>query len=284
MPKKILVTGSRGFIGNALTEHLKNKGYEVIGTHRSSQKGKTHEILFEPFKKVELSKDEHLEGVIHLAGKYLIGGNLEDTGTMFESNVGLTSSILELAKEHDVPIIAAGSFFERSSEIRTKLDPYVLAKSYSRKILKHEALISNTKIGILFLYDNYSNNLTRGKFLDLVLRAAIKGGDIKASSGNQVIDLMHISDVCESFEIALSTLKKLDSNYIEMQARSHKVHTLREVAAMIEKGIGREIVQWGALRDRENSIFTLWDSAQDVPNFQSKIELGDFIKETINGI
>jgi nucleoside-diphosphate-sugar epimerase len=283
MTKKILITGSRGFIGSALTEHLRQKGYQVIGTHRGTQKGKPDEILLEPFKKIELAKHEDVEGVIHLAGKYLIGGNLEDTAKMYESNIGLTSSLLELVKVHNLPIVAAGTFFERSNEVKTKLDSYVLAKSNARKILKRETLISDAKVAILFLYDNYSSNLSRGKFLDQVLKAAMSGERIKASSGNQVIDLMHILDVCESFELALEALVENDTNYLEMQARSHKVLTLREVAELIENRIGRQIVEWGAVADRDNSIFSLWDSAQDVPNFQSKIELGDFVKESLDG-
>jgi nucleoside-diphosphate-sugar epimerase len=283
MSKKILITGSRGFIGSALTEFLRNKGYQVIGTHRSAQKGNSDEILLEPYKKIELSKHEDIEGVIHLAGKYLIGGNLEDSAKMFESNVGLTSSILEFVKTRELPIVAAASFFERSNEVKTKLDPYVLAKSHARKILKHETLISDVKVGILFLYDNYSLNLTRGKFLDQVLNAALTSGKLKASSGNQVIDLMHIQDVCVSFEMALEALAKLDTNYLEMQARSHKVHTLREVASMIEEKKGRKIVEWGAHPDRSNSIYSLWDSAPDVPNFQSQIKLDSFIKGILDG-
>jgi nucleoside-diphosphate-sugar epimerase len=283
MTKKILVTGSRGFIGIALTEYLRKKGYQVIGTHRPSQKGRADEILLEPFKKIELAKHDDVEGVIHLAGKYLIGGNLEDTAKMYESNIGLTSSVLELVKVHKMPIVAAGTFFEKSNEIKTKLDSYVLTKSNARKILKHETLISNTKVGILFLYDNYSTNLTRGKFLDQVLKASMTGERIKASSGNQVIDLMHILDVCESFEMALEALVKNDTNYLEMQARSYRVLTLREVASLVENRIGREIVDWGVVPDRSNSIFSLWDSAPDVPNFQSKIKLEVFIKETLDG-
>lgn len=283
MIKKILITGSRGFIGSALTDHLRKKGYLVIGTHRPSQKPNPDEILLEPFKKIELAKHGDVEGVIHLAGKYLIGGNLEDTAQMFESNVGLTFSTLELVKTHKLPIVAAGSFFERSNDIATKLDSYVIAKSNARKVLKHETLISTTKVGILFLYDNYSKNLTRGKFLDQVLDAGMNGRTMKASSGKQVIDLMHILDVCRSFEMALEVLQKSDTNYLEMQARSHKVHTLKEVALMVEKRVGHEIVEWGAAPDRSNSIFSLWDSAPDIPNFQSRIKLDEFIRETLDG-
>lgn len=283
MCKKILITGSRGFIGSALKEYLRNKGYQVVGTHRGSQKGDSDEILLEPYKRIELGKHEDIEGVMHLAGKYLIDGNLEDTAKMFESNVGLTTSILELVKARDLPIVAAASFFERSNEIKTKLDPYVLAKSHARKILKHETLISDTKVGILFLYDNYSKNLTRGKFLDQVLNVAMTNGKLKASSGNQVIDLMHIQEVCQSFEMAFEVLVTSDKNYLEMQARTHKVHTLRELASMIEDKKGRRIVEWGVLPDRSNSIYSLWDSASDIPNFQSRIALDSFIKEVLDG-
>lgn len=284
MTKKVLVTGSRGFIGSELTRHLQKKGYYVIGTHRISQDGTQDEILLRPFEKINLEKHGDISAVIHLAGKYSTSKSLEDTAKMFESNVGLTASVLELVKARGIPIVATGSYFEKSRELNSSLDPYVLAKSSARKMLKHETFQSDLKVGIVFLYDNYSNNLNRGKFLDQVLKAAVTGGRMSGSSGYQVIDLMHIFDVCEALEKALRTLDKVNTNYIEMQARSHKVHTLRQVAALIENRIGREIVEWGIQPDRSNSIFSLWDSAPDIPNFQYSVELEDFLRETLDGI
>jgi CDP-paratose synthetase len=283
MTKKVLLTGSRGFIGSVLKAHLQKKGYQVIGTHRISQVSAPDEILLRPFETIELEKHGNISAVIHLAGKYSTSGSLEDTAKMFESNVGLTASVLELVKAKGIPILAAGSFFEKSKELDLNLSPYVLAKSSARKILKYETLQSDIKVGIVFLYDNYSNNLGRGKFLDQVIKAAITGGKISGSSGHQVIDLMHIFDVCEALERALWTLENGELNYIEMQARSHKSHTLRQAAALIEDRVGREIVEWGVLPDRCNSIFSLWNSAPDVPNFQPKVELEDFLRETLDG-
>jgi CDP-paratose synthetase len=282
MIKKILITGSRGFIGSALKFELQKKGYEVVGTHRSSQTGKSDEVLFEPFKQIELGNHANIEGIIHLAGEYLINTGLGEAERVNASIIGLTTSVAELAGKIRVPIIAAGSFFEKSSEPEILLDTYVLAKTQARRILEREALISEARVGIVFLYDNYSKNLGRGKFVDLVLEAAISRKILRASSGNQVLDLTHLSDICESLELALLYLNREKSNYVEFQARSYKTRTLRQIVEQVENIVGREIVYWGALADRKNSVYELWDSAIDVPNYKTTIEFETFIKEVLN--
>jgi nucleoside-diphosphate-sugar epimerase len=181
-----------------------------------------------------------------------------------------------------VPIIAAGSFFEKSSESEILLDPYVLAKSHARRILEREASISDARVGIVFLYDNYSENLGRGKFVDQVLVAAMSKKILSASSGNQVLDLTHLSDICESLEIALLNLGHENSNYVEYQARSHKTRTLKQIVEQVENIVGRKIVNWGALADRRNSIYELWDSAMDVPNYKTTVEFETFIMEVLD--
>jgi CDP-paratose synthetase len=282
MIKKVLITGSRGYIGTALKTHLQRKGYEVVGTYRSSQFGAPDEILLEPFKKIELGDHKNIDGIIHLAGEYLINGSLEEAEKINASILGLTSSVADLVRGIQVPMIAAGSFFEKSVELEILYDPYVLAKSQARKILERAALISDVNVGVVFLYDNYSSSLKRGKFVDQLLNAAINGDRISASSGNQVLDLTHVFDVCESLEMALLYLANKSLKYVEFQTRSHKSKTLKQIGALVEEIKGKKIVDWGALEDRRNSIYSLWDSAVDIPDFTPKIEFESFVKEFLN--
>ena len=280
---KILITGSRGFIGSYLRFELQKKGFEVVGTHRSSQLGKLDEVLLEPFKKIELGSHANIDGIIHLAGEYLINVGLKDAEKVNASIIGLTTSIAALASSLAVPIIAAGSFFEKSSEPEILFHPYVLAKTQARHILERTAQISDARVGIVFLYDNYSKNLERGKFVDQVIAAAMSRKILSASSGNQVLDLTHLSDVCESLELALHYLHSGDSNYIEFQTRSYKSRTLKEIGERVESIVGREVVNWGALDDRKNSVYELWTSGTDIPNYKAKVEFESFLSEVLGG-
>jgi nucleoside-diphosphate-sugar epimerase len=158
----------------------------------------------------------------------------------------------------------------------------VLAKTQARHLLEREALIFDARVGIVFLYDNYSQNLSRGKFVDQVIDAAITGKILSASSGNQVLDLTHLTDVCESLEMALHDLDRGYSNYVEYQTRSHTSRTLKEIADYVENIIGRPVINWGSLPDRRNSIYEIWNSAPDIPNYKAKIDFEAFALEMLN--
>ena len=68
---KILITGSSGFIGQALMRHL--GGHELWSLVRSPQEGKT--ILWNPQNdEIPLAKLEGFDAVFHLAGKNISGG------------------------------------------------------------------------------------------------------------------------------------------------------------------------------------------------------------------
>jgi uncharacterized protein len=64
----ILLTGSTGLIGSALTEHLKTSGHTVYPLHRKPATPKSH--YWDPeANQIHLDDDIELDAVIHLAGE-----------------------------------------------------------------------------------------------------------------------------------------------------------------------------------------------------------------------
>lgn len=70
MLKKILITGSSGFIGSALVQKVRESGFTVLKTTRNPASQDKDTIYWNPDRD-ELSPDnlEGLQGVIHLAGE-----------------------------------------------------------------------------------------------------------------------------------------------------------------------------------------------------------------------
>ena len=64
----ILLTGSSGLIGNALTKHLTSKGHHIYPLHRSPSSEKTH-YWFPEENRIHLDDEIKLDAVIHLAGE-----------------------------------------------------------------------------------------------------------------------------------------------------------------------------------------------------------------------
>lgn len=64
----ILLTGSTGLIGNALTEYLGSQGHHIYPLHRNPSSEKTH-YWFPDEDRIHLDDEIKLDAVIHLAGE-----------------------------------------------------------------------------------------------------------------------------------------------------------------------------------------------------------------------
>lgn len=95
---KVLITGSKGFIGTHLMEYLSKKRYEVIGYDRIDGK----EILNLTEKDIE-----NVDCVVHLAGQT----NVWNTNykKIYEDNVKAFKHILNLCKSLGKKFVYAGS-------------------------------------------------------------------------------------------------------------------------------------------------------------------------------
>ncbi|NPA36603.1 MAG: NAD-dependent epimerase/dehydratase family protein [Chlorobi bacterium] len=117
--KKILVTGSAGFIGSHLCEHLISQGYDVVGIdnfdpfYRKEYKIHNHNVNLGKdnytFFEVDLKKKDLLVPaftdvgvVIHLAGKAGVRPSIEDPGAYIDNNIIVTQNILDVMKENGI--------------------------------------------------------------------------------------------------------------------------------------------------------------------------------------
>lgn len=119
--RKVLVTGSAGFIGFHLSKLLLDEGFEVSGFdgmtdyYDVSLKRRRHQILLqspnftayetrlEDFDAlVEIFNTHKPDIVVHLAAQAGVRYSLENPRAYIESNVVGTFNVMELAREHEV--------------------------------------------------------------------------------------------------------------------------------------------------------------------------------------
>lgn len=88
--KKVLITGSNGFVGSNLVEDLKGR-YQVFGLVRHKSAVSSDEL----FKWDQLDKVPEVDHIIHLAGKAHDTKNTSAAQEYFDVNLGLTKQIFE---------------------------------------------------------------------------------------------------------------------------------------------------------------------------------------------
>lgn len=71
---KILISGSHGFIGTAVFDHLQKQGHELLRLIRPTQVARSDEVFWEPANEfIHQNKLAGVQAVIHLAGENLFG-------------------------------------------------------------------------------------------------------------------------------------------------------------------------------------------------------------------
>jgi nucleoside-diphosphate-sugar epimerase len=285
MISTILLTGSRGVIGKQLCAALIENKYRVVGTKRAEQMPiKGHdEILLSPWSK-NLVCGYEPDLIIHLAGYYGVENNPIEMRKTFDSNVGLASSLAQKIVERKIPTIAIGSFSEKYPGIEG-LSYYAESKIAAKNILHEATYRAGVPFKYLYLYDTYSYDTSRKKFIDLLFDYQIGSAPIEASPGFQVQDLVLIEDINASIMKLINNLQFENNTSSEYQIRTGKAYTLLETSEIVQniKGFKMDI-KWGSLDYRPRAVFQLWDCAETLNNIENTTTLSDGISKVWKSI
>lgn len=100
---RVLVTGATGFVGQHLLPYLQGQRHEVYALVRPSTDGSrvfaNHLYVFEDdvMSLVAYLKENHIDGIIHLASLYIAEHKPEQIKSIVHSNVYLGTAIIEAA-------------------------------------------------------------------------------------------------------------------------------------------------------------------------------------------
>lgn len=108
----VLVTGSAGFIGRHVAEHLHAKGHHVLGVDiRKSEQDAWAEMHMNVTEFADVW-DEHFDAVVHLAAFGGVARAAREPKFVFDQNVTATSALVQFLKSiHNLKrVILASSF------------------------------------------------------------------------------------------------------------------------------------------------------------------------------
>jgi nucleoside-diphosphate-sugar epimerase len=276
MTRNILVTGSRGVIGEVLTRYLESKGFNVVGTRRSYQ------APIPTRKEIELTawepivyQDNPLDCIVHIAGYYSNSIEVSEVQNTFNSNVGIACSLSQYVSKQGIPVVAVGSFVEKYPG-NEGLSYYATSKIAGKDILRKATHTSNVTFDYVYLYDTYGASARRKKFIDLLLEIGDSNQRLSASSGLQVQDLVFVEDIAIALEGLVRKSAKNSSSFREWQIRTGNVHTLKDIAKIVSEVKGFELnIDWEMLPDRERDNYSLWNCAPELLDLSKMTNLKD---------
>lgn len=285
---RALVTGVTGFVGSHLGRALVADGVEVHALVRPTARlGRIPDIV----DRLVLHEDDGAARAIedavtaarpdvtfHLATNFIAEHAPADVGPLVADNVLFPARLAEaLARAGCPALVNVGTAWQHvgGAAYRPK-NLYAATKQAFEDVLRHYVERSELSVVTLNLFDTYGPLDHRSKLLSALQRALDTGTELGMSSGQQLIDLVHVHDVVAALRLAGERCRATVCAGEQFAVSSGAARPVREVVDLLGELSGRPVpVRWGARPDRPGEMLEPWDAGPPVPGWAPKVSLAD---------
>ncbi len=279
------MTGGTGFIGSHLVRLLQQEGWAVhllVHTNEPSLSGlglhPYHGNTAEVIEALERSKPDV---VFHLASLFIAQHSVAQVTPLVHSNILLGAQLLEAMQSTGVQaLVNTGTSWQHYSQDSYRpVNLYAATKQAFEDILAYYCDIGAVRAITLKLFDSYGPDDTRNKLLNLLLNSLRSKVELQLSGGQQIIDLVHVEDICRAYLQAASLVRDPVQPACTSYALSGgERRSLREIVALLQEVAGSEIpVQWGARPYRPREVMRLWEGP-GLPGWRPRITLAQGVE------
>lgn len=248
MSKKVLITGSKGFLGSNIAKHFKNLGYKTYGIgHGGLSVDESKEIGLDYWKKDDVSIKSILEfeqtfdAIVHCGGSGSVGFSIEHPYEDFKKTVDGTLEILEYMRVYNLNahLIYPSSPAVQGEHPDTPIQedyigkpssPYGYHKKIAEDLCQSYSEKYNLKVSVIRLFSVYGNGLKKQLLWDACHK--IKNSDSQVifwGTGAETRDFVHIDDVF----LLVDVLLKQDEKFILINGGSGIKFSIKYVVEMI---------------------------------------------------
>jgi UDP-glucose 4-epimerase len=194
MSSKVLITGSRGYVGAATKELLEDYGYEVVEVDKKINKDTR--LIFKYIRPNTLSY------IIHLSAKKSIQDSIKHPLSYYMNNLFSTLIIGMTSRLFDIPVV-----FASSAAVYNPYNPYAKSKLLEEKILKFLC-----KKLVILRYFNIvgKSNKTKDDQSENIFSIINKDPNIRINSISSTRDYIHVLDIAKANVLSIEYLKDND--------------------------------------------------------------------------
>ena len=294
--KNIVVTGATGFVGSNLVRFLLNKDFRIyIILRLDSDLTNLNDIKedIEIFRYdneisslIEFMNNAKPITVFHLASNFIAEHESHQIDSLILSNITFGLHLLEAMKISGVKeLINTGTSWQHyNNDDYNPVCLYAATKQAFESLIEFYVQAEDFKVITLKLFDTYGETDTRPKLINLLNKFADEKAELKMSPGEQVLNLVHISDVCEAFNTALEIVR-CDGFYgaKSYAVASEETYQLKEVIQLFEHISGKSVnIVWGGRPYREREVMKIWNNGIRLPNWVAKVTLEQGMKKITN--
>ncbi len=279
---RILVTGATGFIGTNLTRELK-KQHElfILGQFEGDPEklGLPGIVMTDDIRQLaDYIKSNEIEGIIHLASLYLTVHTPEQVKDLVLSNVYFGTAVLEAVSLAGTVkwFLNTGSIWQNYNVKGTAYNPvnlYAATKQAFIDMAKYYRDVFGIRFCTLKLCDTYGPGDPRPKLFKLFKDYSESGEVLKMSLGEQLLDILYVSDIVSGFSHLVDLLgsnEPLGEQYVLSSGKQRSLRSLADVFASVS---GRKLnIEWGGRPYRDREVMIPW-KGPILPGWEPKVDL-----------
>ena len=229
MKKKILLTGTTGFIGKLFLKNVLSKNFEVLDIVRKKNLNnkdlsflrkkypdKYKTIFYSKYNELKVLKNYKFDCFINFATLYKSEHVNKEIPDFIDSNIIFPSIILDLINDKTQKIINFGTMMQHSfNNDYSPKNFYASTKSAFEMILKYyEKKTKNLKIYNIKFYESFHETDDRKKLIPSLIKNYKNNKITKIISTKLYLNIIHIDDLFEAIFILLK--KDLSSNNFQL--------------------------------------------------------------------
>lgn len=297
---KILIFGATSYLAKWTIPTLLSAGHEILAVVRSnshglaSAAGLTILTCASTAESRDLIIDHQPDVVLNMSNHFSKGNSYQDVHKFSEVNTELVHEICMGCVEVGAALFHIGSAWQATfgADDPSLRNSYALHKGLARKIIEWFQQSYSLPALILNLYDTYGPEDPRGKIVSALIARLDSAEPLKLSGGEQIIELVYISDVAEAIKDGIdlfSTAQEKDTLLLtadnEYWCYPTEPCSLKQVVTDIDSISGKKLnAEWGALPYREGELFQRDISEKQViPGWRQKVSLFEGLEKTLRG-
>ena len=262
MVERALITGATGFVGSHVARALTRLGTEVHAFVRPDGRVDRvpdlagavtfHAVADDAESVAALVDTVRPDVTFHFATNFVAEHTVHDVDALVAANVAAPARLADaLAGISGCPrFVNAGTVWQHVDGARYRpKNLYAATKQAFEDVLAYYCERGRLRVVTLNLYDTYGPDDHRGKVLTALVRALESGEPLAMSSGEQLVDFVHVDDVAAAFVRGAEIAAALDPGAAPetYAVSSGEPRRLRDFVALLGEVAGRPVpVTWDA--------------------------------------
>jgi len=283
--KKVLITGTKGFIGSNVCRYFKNIGYQTYGIgHGGLSVDESKRIGLDCWIKGSISIDairefdEVFDAIVHCGGSGSVGFSVENPYQDFKKTVDGTLEILEYIRLYnkDAHLIYPSSPAVqgecpdapiKEEYVGKPASPYGYHKKIAEDLCQSYSEKYDIKVSIVRFFSVYGRGLRKQLLWDAYHKIKNSQGEVIFwGTGDETRDFIHIDDVIS----LMVRLLEADEKFVVVNGGTGIRSTIKEIIGIVQQAVGQHIkINFNNQVNIGNPIY-YWADIQKLENYGFK--------------